>query len=218
MKRKLPEAASVAMPGHGAKLLAPSAERNRAAICDLLAHVAPRPGDALELASGTGQHIVAFARRLPELNWHPTEPDAARRASINAYVAESGLPNLSAAADLDATAPGWGMANAGKSLIVLVNLLHLISLPETRTLIREAANALAPGGKLVVYGPFMRGGALTSQGDIGFHASLVASDPEIGYKDDFDVLDMAEAAGLETAEVVEMPANNLALVLEKPAI
>jgi hypothetical protein len=83
--------------------------------------------------------------------------------------------------------------------------------------IGESAAALAPGGRLVVYGPFMRAGELTSDGDARFHASLVAQDPEIGYKDDFDVLDMAVEAGLSVAEVVEMPSNNLALVLEKPA-
>ncbi|MDU9002835.1 DUF938 domain-containing protein [Sedimentitalea todarodis] len=216
MIRTVPETASVATPTEGGRLCAPSAERNCQPLCNLLTKVAPEQGAALEIASGTGQHIFAFAACLPGLTWQPTEPDPTRRASIDTYVAEAGLSNLSPARDLDAAVPGWGAAHRGQSLIVLVNLLHLISTAEVQTLIDEAAQALGPGGRFVIYGPFMRAGELTSEGDERFHASLRAMDPEIGYKDDFDVLDIALAAGLTPVDVVEMPANNLALVLEKP--
>ena len=63
----------------------------------------------------------------------------------------------------------------------------------------------------------MRAGELTSEGDARFHATLTAQDPEIGYKDDFDTIDLMQDAGLELVQVLEMPANNLALVAEKPA-
>ena len=215
--RKLPPTASVTIPGDGAKLVAPAAVRNANAIGDLLAEVAPKSGHAMELASGTGQHITAFAAQFPDLHWQPTEVNAARRASIDAHVAEAGLSNLSPALPLDACAPGWGAAHVGQDLILLVNLLHLISTPEATRLIHEAATALAPGGRFVIYGPFMRGGELTSEGDAAFHASLTAQDPLIGYKDDFDVLDLLEAAGLEIVQVIEMPANNLALVAGRTA-
>lgn len=216
MIRQVPETASIAKPTEGGRLCAPSAERNCQPLCDLLAKIAPENGSALEIASGTGQHVIAFAARLPDLTWQPTEPDPVRRASIDAYVAEAGLSNLSPGRDLDAAMPGWGAAHRGQSLIVLVNLLHLISTAEAQNLIDEAAQALAPGGRFVVYGPFMRAGELTSEGDERFHASLRAQDPEIGYKDDFEVLDLALAAGLAPVDVIEMPANNLALVLERP--
>lgn len=207
---------SQAHPGEGARLVAPSAARNLEPICALLDHVTPGEGPALELASGTGQHVVTFAQRLPGLQWQPTEPDAERRASIDAYAAEAGLDNLYPAKALDATAPDWGRRHSGQSLIVLINLLHLISLPQTQRLISESADALRPGGRFVIYGPFMRGGDLTSEGDTSFHASLIAENPAIGYKDDFDILDLALTAGLRVFDVVEMPSNNLALVLEKP--
>ncbi len=216
MIRKVPGSASIANPIEGARLSAPSAERNRQPISDLLARVAPQTGLALEIASGTGQHVVAFAERLPGLTWQPTDPDPTRRASIDAHAAEAGLNNLLAARDLDAAVPGWATGHGGQSLIVLVNLLHLISSGEVRTLITEAAQALVPGGHFVVYGPFMRGGELTSEGDKQFHASLRATDPETGYKDDFDVLDWSQAAGLSPLEIIEMPANNLAIILQKP--
>ncbi|MBK0327503.1 DUF938 domain-containing protein [Rhodobacteraceae bacterium F11138] len=216
MIRQPPETASIALPGDGAKLCAPSAQRNRDPLCALLAQVAPDRGRALELASGTGQHVVAFAAQLPGLHWCPSDPDPTRRASIDAYRADAALGNLAPAIELNAAQPGWGQHHGNQNLIVLCNLLHLISTPEAQLTIAEAADALVPGGRFVIYGPFMRAGELTSPGDAKFHASLTAHDPQIGYKDDFDVLDWAETSGLVPFRVVEMPANNLAIVLEKP--
>jgi SAM-dependent methyltransferase len=218
MIRKVPPTASNTEPAEGGRLYAASAASNCQPICEVLEQVAPKSGAALELASGTGQHVIAFAARLPWLTWQPTEPDAERRISIDAYAAEANLSNLRPAMTLDAVTPGWGAAQHGQSLIVLSNLLHLISVTEVQTLMSEAAQALRPGGRFVIYGPFMRGGELTSEGDEKFHESLVREDPKIGYKDDFDVLDMAIACGLTPVEVIEMPANNLTLVLEKPAV
>ena len=212
-KRPLPPQASVAHPGDGGRLVAPAASRNAAALGDLLARVAPARGRALELASGTGQHAAAFAARFPALSWQPTEIDPERRASIDAYCAD--LPNVAPALELDATRPGWSADHAGQDLILLVNLLHLISAPEARTLMAEAASALAPGGLLVIYGPFMRAGELTSEGDRRFHAALRAQDPAIGYKNDLEVLDLGVAQGLEVVDTVEMPANNLSLVWQR---
>ncbi|WP_425043358.1 DUF938 domain-containing protein [Primorskyibacter sp. S87] len=214
MTRKLPPTASIATPGEGARLVAPSAERNSRALCDLLEQMAPRSGRALEIASGTGQHITAFASRLPNLHWQPSEIDADRRASIDAY--SVGVDNVATAISLDATVPGWSKRHSGQDLIVLINLLHLISDDEVFTLIREAAQALAPSGRFVIYGPFKRGGELTSAGDERFHASLAEQDPEIGYKDDFDMIDQLQDAGLEMVSVVEMPANNLSLIAQLP--
>ncbi|OUS38914.1 methyltransferase [Rhodobacterales bacterium 56_14_T64] len=215
--RSVPGMASVATPVD-CKLYAPSAARNLQALGDLLAQLAPEQGHALEIASGTGQHIVGYATRLPGLTWQPTEVDEVRRASIDAYVSEAGLSNILAAQELDATAPGWGTQHHGQDMIILSNLLHLISEGEAKTLISEAAAALSPGGQLVIYGPFMRGDELTSEGDATFHASLRAHDPETGYKDDFDTMDWLQEAGLEMVDVIEMPANNLALISKKSAV
>lgn len=215
MTRRVPPSASVATPGQGAQLVAPAAERNRDAICDLLVQVAPRTGHALELASGTGQHMAAFATLLPDLQWQPSEVAEDRRASIDAYCDR--LSNVAPAMHLDATRPGWGDRHAGLDLIILINLLHLISEAECTCLIREAALALAPRGRLLIYGPFMRDGDFTSKGDQRFHTSLVTSDPSIGYKNDRDVLDLMTTAELVLSDPVDMPANNLVLLAEKPA-
>lgn len=216
-QRILPPTASVAHAGDGAKLHAPAAERNAAAITEAITAIAPTTGRALEIASGTGQHIVGFARAMPGLDWQPTEIDPARRASIDAWAAEAGLPNLRAALALNATHPGWGAEQGNRALIVLINLLHLISTPEARTLVQEVAIALAPGGRFALYGPFLRDGQATSEGDARFHASLSAQDPAIGYKDLAAVSDWLRAVGLALTETRAMPANNLLLIAERPA-
>lgn len=209
---RLPPSASIANPLTGGRLHAPSAERNAPAIVDLLRAVAPTTGRALEIASGTGQHVLALATALPQLQWHPTEVEPARIASIDAYAKQAGLPNLHPAQYLDATAPGWGAAQGPYDLIHLGNLLHLIPEPAARTVLTEAAQALA--GTLIVYGPFRRAGVLTSDGDAQFDAELRAADPAIGYKDDAWVRDLLESAGLSVT-VREMPANNLAFVARR---
>jgi cyclopropane fatty-acyl-phospholipid synthase-like methyltransferase len=212
----LPDTASVARPSDDGRMFAPSAARNAADIAAVVADHAPGSGRALEIASGTGEHAVVFARAIPGLNWQPTDIDTARRASIDAHAAMAGLPNLRRAIPLDATAPGWGAVHAGQDLIVLVNLLHLISTSEAKTVISEVAQALAPSGRFVLYGPFQRDGQTTSPGDTAFHASLRAQDPEIGYKDDWDVIEWIHANWLELVQVIEMPANNLCFIARRP--
>ncbi|NRB33621.1 MAG: DUF938 domain-containing protein [Rhodobacteraceae bacterium] len=208
------EFVSVANATEGAKLSAPSALRNRDDVAAMLSKVAPSTGQALEIASGTGEHVVVFASVLPGLTWQPTEIDQDRRASIDAHAAETGLSNILPTIALDALSPGWGDEHHA-DLIHLGNLLHLISMPEATTLVSEAAKALKPGGVLSLYGPFMRGGVLTSDGDASFHAKLQAQDPAIGYKDDFDVIDCLQHAGLDMVDIIEMPANNLSLISRK---
>jgi SAM-dependent methyltransferase len=213
---RLPRSASVAEPREGARLHAPAAARNLVPLTELLLAHAPREGTALELASGTGQHVASFAAALPGLAWTPSEIDPARRASIDAHVAEARLTNVVEAAFLDAARPGWGAEQYPRDLVVLINLLHLIPMESVRTVILEAAEALAPGGTLVIYGPFRRGGQLTSEGDRRFDAELRAADATNGYKDDVDIATMLSDAALSPIDMAEMPANNLAFIAGKP--
>lgn len=217
-RRNLPaETASVAFPDGGARLSAPSAARNLAPILALLERHAPPSGRALELASGTGEHVLAFAAAFPGLTWQPSDVAPERLASIDAWAATPrSLPNLRPAISLDATAPGWGAAHPGHDLIVLVNLLHLVSEAEARNLVAELPAALAPGGTCVLYGPFLRGGIATSAGDARFHAALRAADAQTGYKNDADLVKWLQEAGLRPVEVASMPANNLAFVSQRP--
>lgn len=208
MTRRLTLPDGAAPAGTDGLLHAPSAARNADAILYALLPRLPGAGTVLELASGTGQHVAALAAARPGLRFRPTEPDPLRRATIDARCAA--LPNVEAADDLDACAPGWGAATAADALLV-VNLLHLVSEAESSVLLDEAAQALGPGGMLAIYGPFLRGGMAVSAGDAAFDADLRAQDPAIGYKDAAAVEQVMTVLGMDV-ERIEMPANNLMLI------
>ena len=116
---------------------------------------------------------------------------------------------------LDATEVGWASEHADQNFILVVNLIHLISEAEAKTIIREISIALAPGGRSIIYGPFKRDGKLTSTGDYSFHQSLKEADPEIGYKNDAWMIDQFKKARIALQKIEKMPANNLAFIVEK---
>ena len=199
----------------GGRLNAPAAARNAAAIVQMMGPVAPAKGYVLEIASGTGQHIVQLAAALPNIIWQPSDVDPARLDSIAAWLAQTPLPNLRPACRLDATAAGWAKTHGAQDLILLLNLLHLITAAEAKTLIFEMATALAPGGIAILYEPFMRSGVLTNAADVTFHQHLTETNPELGYKKDAFVLGLLSTARLSLLPPVVMPANNLALMAQK---
>jgi hypothetical protein len=116
---------------------------------------------------------------------------------------------------LDATEVDWGTEHADQNFILVVNLLHLISEAEAKTMISEISLALAPGGRSIIYGPFKRDGKLTSTGDEFFDQSLKEADPEIGYKNDTWMIDQFKEARIALLKIENMSANNLAFIVEK---
>ena len=125
------------------------------------------------------------------------------------------LPNLLPPIRLDVTDKGWSALCPNQDFILLVNLLHLVSEAEVKAIISGISQSLAEDGRCVIYGPFMRNGVLSSSGDKAFHQSLIDADPDIGYKDDQWILELFQKHRLATINVIEMPANNLAFVIEK---
>ena len=214
-RTKLPDTASVVNSKDGERLFSASAERNSAPITNVVKRIAPNSGEALEIASGTGQHIAKLAFSLPNLSWSPSEVEPERLKSINAWVEKENLLNIKTPIHLDATEPGWAESLPQYDFILLVNLLHLISWNETKTLISELSKSLKKNGIVFIYGPFLRNGNLTSEGDKIFHNSLIQTDPDIGYKNDSDMLILFANSSLSYLETVVMPANNLGFVLQK---
>ena len=194
-----------AKPDAEGRMTAPSAERNQRPILDALLPRLPRSGHVLEIASGTGQHVAAMAAYRPDLIFHPSEPDAARRASIDARC--RGLSNVLEAVELDACRTGWATPGAVDAVLV-INLLHLISDGEMSVLLDEAHRALSPGGTMAIYGPFLREGRAISAADRAFDAHLRAQDEAVGLKDVAVLETVLRVLGLDV-EVVEMPAGNL---------
>lgn len=214
-KLHLPDTVAVGESTEDGRRFAPSAGRNAVPILELLTREAPAQGRALEIASGTGQHVRAFAAALPGLRWQPSDLAPQNLTSIRAWVAEAGLDNLADPILLDAARPGWAAELGPFDLIVTVNLLHLISHDEARAVLVEAGRALTPDGLLFLYGPFRRAQGFASEGDAAFHARLTEQDPGIGYKSVDEIKAWLRVAGLEDVHTVEMPANNLAFLARK---
>ncbi len=196
-----------------AKRYAPATERNRDAIIAVLARVLPKTGKILEIASGTGEHAVAFARAFPGLAWQPSDPDPAARASIDAWRAEVALPNLTAAVEINAVEQMWGVAHA--EAILCINMIHISPWAAALGLFAGAARILDPGGILVLYGPYFRADIATAPSNIAFNASLRERDPEWGLRSVEAVVEQAAKHKLVISELIEMPANNLTLSFRK---
>ena len=218
LRKNIPSTASVVQEKRGGFLHSPAAERNLADIIDLVCSCLPTSGNALEIASGTGQHITKLAAAVPDLVWQPSDIDETRLNSIASRSLSKQLPNLLPPIRLDVTDKGWSALCSNQDFILLVNLLHLVSESEVKEIISGISQCLVQGGRCVIYGPFMRNGVLTSSGDKAFHQSLIEADRDIGYKDNAWMLGLFQKHKLETVKVLEMPANNLAFVLEKSHI
>lgn len=191
----------------------PAAARNAEPILGVLRRVLPSTGTVLEVASGTGQHVVHFAAALPGLRWQPTDVDAGAIETVRARVQASGLDNVEPPRALDVTAPDWGLEPV--DAMVCTNLLHIAPWLVTEGLMTGAGRLLRAGGPLVVYGPFRCGGEHTAESNARFDADLRARDGRWGIRDIADVAACARASGLARTETVAMPANNQILVLHR---
>jgi SAM-dependent methyltransferase len=192
-----------------------AAQRNQAPILEVLAGVLPAQGLVLEIASGTGQHVVHFAAALPGLQWQPTEVDPQLRACIDARARQAGLANVRPAIALDARATHWGAIAA--DAVVCINMIHISPWEATLGLLAGASESLGEGGLLFLYGPFRRDGVHNSAGNVAFDADLRARNPAWGLRDTRDVIEEAAGRGFVPERMVEMPAGNLSLVLRKAA-
>jgi SAM-dependent methyltransferase len=196
----------------------PSAARNSGPIREVLERVLPRSGTALEIGSGTGEHVVCFAKALPGLLWQPSDPDPASRASIAAWIAAEGIANVRAPVAIDVRKAAWGVEDAAPfTAIISLNMIHIAPWQAALGLLAGAGRMLRPDGILYLYGPFMRSGAHTAPSNAAFDADLKRRDPGWGVHDIDDLVREAAPHGLELREVIEMPANNLSLVFVRTA-
>ena len=195
------------------RLLSPSAERNKAPIADALDRLLPAAGDVLEISSGTGQHVVHFARRMPRLIWQPTEQDEECLQSINAWREAEALSNVRAPLLLDVLDQAWPTARA--DAIICLNMIHIAPWSATQALLRGASRTLPRGGLIVLYGPFRRQGVHTAESNADFDRQLRARDPQWGVRNFEDVAAVAAGNDFSPGEIVQMPANNLTVSFRK---
>jgi len=195
------------------KQTAAATQRNREPILEVLRRILPSAGTVLEIASGSGEHAVHFAARLPHLTWQPSDPDAVARDSIAAWCDEVKAPNLLPPLPIDVRRHPWPIASA--DAVVCINMIHIAPWTTCEALLRGAATLLAPGGPLYLYGPFLIDGRFTAPSNAAFDRELRRHDPEWGVRDLAEVRAAARGHGFRFVERVDMPANNFSVLFAK---
>jgi hypothetical protein len=201
------------------RLDAPAFHRNHQAIGGVLErYLAGKSGDAVEVGSGTGQHVVEFARKFPEITWWPSDLNENHLTSIDAWRTHSQLPNVRPPQRIDLSDPTWcdvvrGEGGPGELLALFcANVIHIAPWRVAEGLVAGAGRYLRHGGMLFLYGPFRRGGRHTADSNGAFDKSLRERDAAWGVRDVEAVTKLADSAGLSLVSITEMPANNLTLV------
>jgi SAM-dependent methyltransferase len=205
------------------RLDAPAFHRNHQAIWAVLQpFLAGKSGDVVEAGSGTGQHVVDFARRSPEITWWPSDLNDQHLKSVAAWRAHAGLANIRPPLRIDLSDPVWYSqmhdgSGPGQLLAVFcANVIHIAPWRVAGGLFAGAGHYLRADGRLFLYGPFKRDGKHTAPSNAAFDASLRDRNPEWGVRDIADLEKLAAGAGLVLIEIAEMPANNLVLVFARP--
>jgi len=197
------------------RLDAPSAVRNRQPIMDVLGRHLPEAGTVLEIASVSGQHIVAFSRQYPHLTWQPSDPDPQARRSIAAWAEHEGLA-IGVPLDIDTREDRWPTEHLDDIVAVIaINMVHVSPWDSTVGLFRGAADRLPEGGLIYLYGPYRIDGAHTAPSNAAFDQSLRNRDPSWGVRDRNDVADVAGQYGFQLSETVAMPNNNFSLIFRR---
>jgi SAM-dependent methyltransferase len=182
----------------------------------VLTRVLPKKGLVLEIGSGTGEHVVCFAKALPRLVWLPSDPDRGSRASIEAWIATERLANVRAPVAIDVRGGTWDVEDdAPFDAMISLNMVHIAPWEAALGLLAGAGRLLRPDGVLFLYGPFMLGRVHTAASNAAFDADLKRRDPRWGVRDVDALVSEAASYGLELHEVATMPANNLSLVFVK---
>jgi SAM-dependent methyltransferase len=196
-------------------LASPAVARNAAPILEVLRAHLPARARVLEIASGSGEHAIAFARALPLTTWTPSDPSPEARASIAAWSAESGLANVLPALALDAGDPSsWPEVDA--QVVFCANMIHISPWTVTEGLMAGAGRILPdPGGLLILYGPYRETDVALAPSNAAFDESLKARDPAWGLRELDDVVALAKTHRLHLTRRVEMPANNLMLLFRR---
>ncbi len=195
------------------RLYAPACLRNRDPILDVLRAVLPARGRVLEIASGSGEHVVHFAAHLPDLTFQPTDPSLEAVRSIDAWMADAELRNVAPPIQFDVADPDWPFSDLAG--IICINMIHIAPWRATQSLLRGAAASLAPGAPLYLYGPYRRSDAPTADSNEAFDTSLNMRNPEWGLRDLDAVASLAASCGFSRPEITEMPANNLSVVFRR---
>ena len=187
-------------------------DQNRDPILAVIEPLFARCLGVLEIGSGTGQHAVYFARKMPHLTWYTSDREE-YRDGIRQWLQDAALPNTPPPLLLDASQTHW--PSPPVDAVFSANTTHIMHWSEVEALFDGVGRILPVGGLFLLYGPFNYGGSFTSDSNARFDAGLKLRDPYSGMRD-FEALNgLAASAGMSLQQDYEMPANNRILCWRK---
>ncbi|HFD10869.1 MAG TPA: DUF938 domain-containing protein [Crenotrichaceae bacterium] len=196
----------------GSKPFSPSCERNQEPIANKLIDIFKSVARVIEIGSGTGQHAVYFARKMPWLEWQPTDVED-NLSGIQEWVAEAALSNLRSPLVLDVNNERWPQYQFDG--LFTANTLHIMSWQSVQNFMQKAAQRLDLDGYLTIYGPFNYGGNYTSTSNEQFDQWLKQQSEHSTIRNFEDVQELATFHSLELCEDYAMPAHNRLLLWKK---
>ncbi len=192
-------------------------ENNRGPILAVLQRVLAERRRVLEVGSGTGQHAVYFAPRLPHLVWQTADLEV-NHPGINAWIDDCPAANLCRPLALNADQRPWSMNGYQPDALFTANTCHIMSWSSVEHLFAELGTLLEQDAVLAIYGPFNYQGNYTSESNARFDQWLKQMAPHQGIRD-FEAVDrLAQQIGFMLVEDNPMPANNRLLVWHKKLI
>lgn len=203
------------------RLDSPSYHENITPILEVLSAYFPScSGDVLEIGSGTGQHIIDFAKKFPHITWWPSDIREEHLLSIKAWEETASLPNLKDPIYLDAEHGDWLQASLPAEPhtlcgIISINVTHISSWATTQNIFLNAGKLLKMDGFLYLYGPYSKNGRHTSTSNELFDSTLRSSNPDWGVRDISDIERLAHENNLQLDMLVDMPVNNFSLIIRR---
>ena len=194
------------------KPYAASCDNNREPIFSVLERLLENCRSVLEIGSGTGQHAVFFAERLPQLTWQCSDLEE-NHAGIKQWLAEAALPNTPAPLLLDVRLSD--MSGLSFDAVFSANAIHIMGWDAVKPMIQGVGKILSENGLFILYGPFNYGNRYTSESNARFDEWLKQRNPESGIRNFEDVDQLANDAQLTLLEDIAMPANNRILCWQK---
>ncbi len=196
------------------KPYAESCDRNRDPIFEVIQPLLSDKQSVLEIGSGTGQHAIYFAPRMPHLSWITSERQE-NLAGIHLWLDEAGdIGNIQGPIELDVSAFQWHAFDEVDA-IFSANTAHIMHWDNVVDFFAGAGQVLRAGGVLLLYGPFNFDGEFSSDSNRQFDGRLREGDPLKGIRD-FEALDaLANEADMECVANYVMPANNHILHWQK---
>ena len=182
-----------------------SCDQNKDAILSVISPLFFLLTNVLEIGSGTGQHAVYFAEKMPQLTWH-TSDCRSYLNGINAWLADACLTNIKPPFELDVSKSQWPIVDI--DAIFTANSVHIMQQQDVVNLINGVGKLLKQKDSFVIYGPFNYNGQYTSKSNESFDQWLKQRDPLSGIKHFEEIESLANDNGMRLVTDYEMPANN----------